>query len=80
MAKRYTFQARDSKANSSVAYSSGSPVRVSKLSVDPVTHKSVIIKVHTFRKGQFETLTKGVINTFGVLHGNRDRLIYEIGR
>jgi hypothetical protein len=80
MAKRYTFQARESKANSSVAYSNGSPVRVSLLQVNPTTHNFVTVKTHTFRAGKFETLTKGVIETFGVIHGQRDRLIYEIGR
>lgn len=79
MPKRYETFARDSKANASTAYATA-PVRVSLLQVNAVTHKSFVASVHTFRPGDFDTLHAGVQATFGVTHGNRDRLVYEVGR
>ena len=80
MSKRYCFQARDSKANASAAFSQGASVRVQHLKVDPTTHKFSVVEVVIIHPKDHETLTKGIIYNFGVLHAQRDQLNYEVGR
>ncbi len=79
MAKRFDFQSRDSKSNASMAFSQGASIRVQHLRVNPVTHKFMVVDIATIRPVDYETLTQGILRTFGVIHGQRERLTYAIG-
>lgn len=77
MAKSYTFFARDSKRNASEAFANGSHVRVSRLLVNPITHKFQVVSRKVFSLGDFDTLHRAIENHFGLT--GIDRFEYEIG-
>lgn len=79
MAKNYVFFVRASKANASVAFNQAHSVRVTKLQVNPVTHDETKIKTVVIRPVKSSTLHREVAKKLGVIHAQRELLIYEVG-
>lgn len=79
MAKNYTYFVRASKANASAAFNQAHSVRVTKLKVNPVTHDEIKIKTIVIRAVKSSTLHREVAKKLGVIHAQRELLIYEVG-
>ncbi len=80
MAKRYIFETRESKAKASEAYRNGFPVRVT---VNIVNSNNIVqseIGTVTFRPGDYETLTRGIIAKFGVKNAHNEIFVYAVGK